>query len=638
MGVIDAQRLADVQNIIENALVKKRYFGFQIESSVEVHGEDAKTVAFKINPGSPYDELRAKFEGVHSIPESELQELLKKVGFFDYGQEERNQAAPSIENLYRERGYLDVKVEPPASQLDAKTRTVTSVFRVSEGKLYRFGDVRFQGNAEFSNSDLSMRIQIGPETPFLTPVAQKALQTLEELYQKTGYSDAEIVFTQVKNVSGKVVDIAFNIQEGRQRKVKEIQVEGNKKTSSGLVRSQLALEPGDILSDDKLSVARNNLYESGAYSFVETEVTPLPPTADLKPNQVPVRLVVRVREIQPWDLNYGGYYDTVRGPGIVTDISNRNMLGNARVVGLRVRYDGQLREGRMYFSQPMLRRFPVKSLFSAFTNREETTDAVTNRQIITYKKGLSPTFEYYVHRNRENVLTLGYRVEITHSSSVVPDISFPDIDTRTAPVTSSFTRDTRDNVLDATRGHFTSHALDWGSSKLGSDLNYTKYFGQFFDYVRLGKPSRVPWAQTIRNRYVFAYGVRVGLLRRREGEDFRSEQFKTGGGTTVRGFDQDRLGPLDQAGNPTGGDGVLILNSELRFPVYKFFEGVGFVDAGNVYRRLGEFDPFDLRASYGFGLRVRTPYILLRFDFGLNMNRRPTEPQGKFFFSIGQAF
>jgi outer membrane protein insertion porin family len=137
---------------------------------------------------------------------------------------------------------------------------------------------------------------------------------------------------------------------------------------------------------------------------------------------------------------------------------------------------------------------------------------------------------------------------------------------------------------------------------------------------------------------VFAYGVRVGLLRRREGEDFRSEQFKTGGGTTVRGFNQDRLGPLDQAGNPTGGDGVLILNSELRFPVYKFFEGVGFVDAGNVYRRLGEFDPFDLRASYGFGLRVRTPYILLRFDFGLNMNRRPTEPQGKFFFSIGQAF
>jgi outer membrane protein assembly factor BamA len=130
----------------------------------------------------------------------------------------------------------------------------------------------------------------------------------------------------------------------------------------------------------------------------------------------------------------------------------------------------------------------------------------------------------------------------------------------------------------------------------------------------------------------------VGLLNRRLGQDFRTELFKTGGGTTVRGFEQDRLGPLDSQGNPTGGDGVLILNSELRFPIYKFFDGVTFVDAGNVYQRLEEFNPFEVRASYGVGLRIRNPYLLIRLDLGFNMKRKPKEPNGVWFFSIGQAF
>ena len=40
----------------------------------------------------------------------------------------------------------------------------------------------------------------------------------------------------------------------------------------------------------------------------------------------------------------------------------------------------------------------------------------------------------------------------------------------------------------------------------------------------------------------------------------------------------------------------------------------------------------------GFGLRIRTPYFLLRADYGLKLDRKPGEPLGKFFFSIGQAF
>jgi outer membrane translocation and assembly module TamA len=67
-------------------------------------------------------------------------------------------------------------------------------------------------------------------------------------------------------------------------------------------------------------------------------------------------------------------------------------------------------------------------------------------------------------------------------------------------------------------------------------------------------------------------------------------------------------------------------------------DGVGFVDIGNVYDRVRNFDITDLRKTAGFGLRVRTPYFLLRLDYGIKLGRRPEEGFGRFFFSIGQAF
>lgn len=68
------------------------------------------------------------------------------------------------------------------------------------------------------------------------------------------------------------------------------------------------------------------------------------------------------------------------------------------------------------------------------------------------------------------------------------------------------------------------------------------------------------------------------------------------------------------------------------------FDGVAFLDIGNVYERYTDFSLGDLRKSAGLGIRVRTPYILLRMDYGVKLDRRTGEPMGRVFFSIGQAF
>jgi outer membrane protein assembly factor BamA len=89
---------------------------------------------------------------------------------------------------------------------------------------------------------------------------------------------------------------------------------------------------------------------------------------------------------------------------------------------------------------------------------------------------------------------------------------------------------------------------------------------------------------------------------------------------------------------PVGGDALFILNNELRFPLFWIFDGVGFVDVGNVYPRIVDFNPFSVRKAAVIGLRIYTPYVMLRADYGIKLDRRTGESFGEFFFSIGQAF
>ena len=46
----------------------------------------------------------------------------------------------------------------------------------------------------------------------------------------------------------------------------------------------------------------------------------------------------------------------------------------------------------------------------------------------------------------------------------------------------------------------------------------------------------------------------------------------------------------------------------------------------------------DIRKAAGLGLRLRTPWFMLRLDYGLKLDRRTGESAGRLFFSIGQAF
>jgi outer membrane protein assembly complex protein YaeT len=629
-GAFDEQRVEDSKRQILGALLKDGHLDATVEATVSIPGKGQRRVLFDIHPGERFAKVDLAFDGAKGISADTLKEELKRAKLMTALYVEPRKVTDALEAYYRQRGYLAASVSDPRIEKNTPMHAARVVVRIKEGPLFHVGRVEFSGNHAISSNTLSSEIPLQSGGVYFPKLREDAVGKLRDLYGEEGYNRADITSSLDLQAAEGKVDVKFAVTENKQEVIDDIVVRGNRYTSANLVLTQLHLAKGDPVVLSKIGAARRHLYNTGAFALVDVERVPVPGAAGA--NQQPVRLTVRVQEIQPWNIRYGGYYDTDRGPGGIVDVSNRNMLRSARVLGTRYRHDADLHELRPYFSQPLLRRFPLQTTASGYLRKEIMPGFTTDRQGFLLQQQARPAKHY--------VIDYGYNIEKAHTYEQNPDSLFPlDATLRFASLITSLTRETRDNLLDATRGSMVSQSFEWGPAVLGSQIRFVRYFGQYFKFIPLSKPAPVPFSAMERSRVVFAGGARVGFAGGLGGDEYPiAKRFFAGGGTTIRGFDLNSIGPRDALGNPEGGDSMIVLNGELRFPIFKMFDGVGFVDAGNVYRLASDFDLTNMRKSAGFGLRVRTPYVLIRVDYGVKLDRRPGEGFGKLFFSIGQAF
>lgn len=630
-GVFDTQRAEEAEREIRVALIRRNHLTPTVKHSITQPEPGSKRILFDIQPDVRFHDVKIVFQGASGVDTASLEDLLEKRKLQAELYSDPRRVTEMLNQHYREKGYLNAKIEPPRLDLDASRRAGKVIIPISEGPRFQAGNIYFAGNQAYSSAELAAAVPLAAGKPFEPAHQEQSVTSLKDLYARKGYTEAQIEPSVKVDRDRGVVNIEFRIAENRQRLVAGVQVKGNSAVSPKLVQSQLELEPGSPLDLSALSRSRRNLYSLGAFQMVEIDRDEKPPEAQ-PTGAVPVQLNVQLREVRPFQVKYGGYYDTERGPGGIIDLANRNSLGGARVLGLRARYDSDLRETRLYFSQPLLRRVPLRTVATTFLRRELQPAFITDRVGFTAQQEAQPWRNY--------IFNYGFRWERVHTFEKEPDPIIPfDVTLRVAPLTASFTRETRDDILDASRGSMISHAVEWAPGQLGSQLHFIRYFGQYFKFISLSRPSELAGSGLRKSRLVYAGAVRVGLGGGLGGQDLvPSERFFSGGGTSIRGFRQDRVGPVDFRGNPVGGGAVLILNNELRFPLASIFDGVGFVDLGNVYTNAGDLSLRDIRKAAGAGLRVRTPYFLLRFDYGIKLGRKPGESFGQFFFSIGQAF
>jgi outer membrane protein assembly factor BamA len=405
------------------------------------------------------------------------------------------------------------------------------------------------------------------------------------------------------------------------------------------------LQPLDLAV---LARSRRNLYGTGAYSIADitrvevgdgkTVASGTAQDSQSSPadTQKAVNLQVSVREVQPLQLRYGLSYDTEGGLGGIVDFSVHNVLRRARVFGAQGRYDSEIHEARIYVSQPSLRSWPRKTTASAYFRQDLNPPTEQTDPFDISRQGGS--IQQEAQFRKVYVWSYGYRYEL--ATTLEPSLGVGVTETvRVTPLSTTLTRETRDEVLDASKGSFLSQAFAYSPSWLGSDRPYLKYYGQYFHYFPLRPEKPKPLTnEIIRSRLVFATGGRIGLANGLGGDVPTSERFYAGGSTTMRGFEQNAVGPIGVNNVPAGGNAVFILNNELRVPVVRIIDGVVFLDVGNVYPTIKDFSFTDLRESAGVGIRLRTPWVLLRTDYGFVLDPRPGEKRSRFYFSIGQAF
>jgi outer membrane protein insertion porin family len=118
----------------------------------------------------------------------------------------------------------------------------------------------------------------------------------------------------------------------------------------------------------------------------------------------------------------------------------------------------------------------------------------------------------------------------------------------------------------------------------------------------------------------------------------------------LRGYPNQSLTPIIQEGSQRGQQsGGTIYNKfslELRYPITMnpsaSIYGLTFLEAGASFDSFKSYNPFDLKRSAGFGLRVFMPaFGLLGIDFGYGFDALPGQTQKNGWethFIIGQQF
>jgi outer membrane protein insertion porin family len=190
-----------------------------------------------------------------------------------------------------------------------------------------------------------------------------------------------------------------------------------------------------------------------------------------------------------------------------------------------------------------------------------------------------------------------------------------------------------DSPFFPTRGSATRLYYEIGGGALGGNEHYhTANFSTKSHFRTVGK-------------FVLSLSGQVGfLVGLDEADDVPFwKRFRLGGISTygLRGYGDYDIVP-DENASATGGRSMMIMTSELRYPVVQAIQALAFFDAGNTWAGPRESNLTDLKRGAGLGLRIDVPMVgQLGFDYGYGFDRTQREggPGWEFHFQLGgQSF
>ncbi|MBI3048912.1 MAG: BamA/TamA family outer membrane protein [Acidobacteria bacterium] len=694
-GSADEDLLEDATFAIEAYLQARGYRDAAAEYARDER-EGTLTITFMISRGPRYVVNSVAIAGNASVPLPDLERLVQIDRGQPYIQTAAAAAATAIRDTYRALGFTRTTVQIAVTELGASEgadRLLAVRFNIAEGPRTLVSSIAFAGNDVLPDAQLHALVATAPGRPYSEIDVAAARDRIDLEYRNRGYESVAVEPAVSLAENGTRADIRFAISEGLQVLVDDVIIVGNERTSTETIERELLLRPGQPLGLSARIESQQRLAALGLFRRVAIE--------ELRQGGGPRRdVLVQVEEAPPTTIDYGGGVEggtRLRptgesgqaeerfelAPRGFFQIGRRNLGGKNRAVNLFTRVslrardtvvsDGGVRVDRAFEGSYGLNEYRVLTTYREPRAFDGPADMMLTGIL---DQAIRSSFNFITREARaEAGLRLGARYSVagrysyehtrlfnerfTDAEKPLIDRVFPQV--RLSKFSGTLIRDSRNDVIDADRGTFLIADTELAARVVGSEVGFVKTFLQGFTYHRL------PTAR----RTVLALGARLGAahgLRRpvpRVAPDGRpilddeerpivdvvqdlpaSERFFAGGDTTVRGFSLDRLGTdatISPTGFPTGGNGLVVLNGELRVALFGGLGAVGFLDAGNVFLRATDLDFGKLRAAAGFGFFYRSPIGPIRLDLGFKLDRRELSPgrlerRSVLHISFGQAF
>ena len=599
--------------------------------------ENTAFVTLAIDEG---EKTRVKEVNVNGLKEIPLKKFIKKLKNRP-GRVYKVQNIP-VDNynvtLYeRNEGFFDFKIENYIPVFSDDYGEVTLNYTVHEGAKAYFGNTTFEGNTVLTEKELDKSIFYAKGKLYNQQKFDGTVRALQEEYANKGYLRAEIVPQKNLDEEKNILNIDFKIQQNNLVYVDHIDITGEGDTPKYIFAREIPFKEGSVFNYSKVQRGQNKLMNLGFLTDAQIDITP---TNDINKVDVGYNIV----EGRPGMFTAGIAMSSLDGLYGDISISHLNLFHRAQRLTARAMFGSRILDYSISWYTPWVYDKPVGFGIDAFNTRRyrsymDTYSAYTEKRK-GFRLNVGPRFNDDIYGlnfsyTLENIDI--YDIDAKYKNQAGNGLEEGEQTQSTFGIT--VLRDTRDSIFDATEGSKNSIGLELTGGPFMGDVDIYKInlkSAYNFTLFNIGKDYPIVLMVGQRAGSVKAYG-RSNIVP-------AYERVFLGGADTIRGYET-----TGQIGPETGGEIYYIGNIELKFPIAR--EGrrtlaqlAAFFDIGNSWTNLRDIrfrtgqEVEDFKMGVGFGLRIVTPTLPIRLDWGYGLNHKSGERRGYIYFSMANLF
>ena len=319
--------------------------------------------------------LISRFKGQDILDLKKLQyDLQKNVRsyMFSKGYFQARIGEPEVVGLGVKRTDFIPLITLPLPLISSKDDTLKIIVPVTEGKIFRVGTLKVEGNSIFSEQQILS--YVGLKTGEIADgkrLQDAVYEDLKKVYGSQGFvlynAEFEPDFKDnPANANEGVVDIKITIDEGKQFSLRRLEFTGNTFTRDRVLRREFLLNEGDIYNQNYLDISVARLNQTQYFDPIDKDQDVEIRTDE---EQGDVDLIVKVKEKGRQQISFNGGISGIGGSFFGLEYSTNNLAGRGEILSFSVGAGNRQQSLQLTYQEPYFKNRPISVGFSLFASR-----------------------------------------------------------------------------------------------------------------------------------------------------------------------------------------------------------------------------------------------------------------------------